>query len=289
MQYGAFNNAGTDMTTLTSSNTFRTLSVLNSGTEGDAGQPKHAVYAECRNASGAALRAVGFNAGGVHATSTSPRNLAAGAVYARGGDNCGVVAISDTGAPLRLGNAVRNSVPVDAADGAWLAGDFLMLPSGQLWVCVAGGTPGVWRMLASPQAAGAFVPVTPSRVFDSRQQPPVGPLLAGSSRVVSVANSYVVNSNTVSTTNRVPVGATAIAVNLTVTAQTAPGYVYLGPGNAVTITASSINWTTGGATVANALIVPVSGAAREVRAFLRSAPGATAHVVLDVSGYFMGR
>lgn len=284
MIFGQTNDAGTDRTQLTSTNSQSTLRVANTGTGGDVGHPMHAIQAESNNASGAAVRAIGWNATGVMALSTSPRNLAAGAIYGRGGDNCGVVAISDTGAALRLGNAVLADVP---SSGSWTAGDVIMLGNGQLWVCVTSGTPGAWRLLASRQSAGAFVPVTPARVFDSRQQPPTVPLTSGSSRVVSVANAFTPNTNTVTQFNFVPAGATAVSVILTVTAQTAPGYMYLGPGNVVSPAGSSINWSQPTTTIANGLIVALD-TARQLRGHLRSNPGATAHFLLDVTGYFLG-
>lgn len=284
MIFGQVNDSGTDRTQLTSTNAQSTLRVANTGTGGDAGHPMSAIQAEASNPSGAAVRAIGWNATGVLAMSMSPRNLAAGAVYGRGADNCGVVAISDTGAALRVGNAVLSNVPTT---GSWTTGDIIMLGNGQMWVCVFSGTPGSWRLLASRQSAGAFVPVTPSRVFDSRQQPPTGPLASGASRLVSVANAFTPNSNTVTQVNFVPDGATAVAVILTVTAQTAPGYMYLGPGNVATPAGSSINWSQPSTTIANGIIVSLDGA-RQLRGHLRSTPGATAHFVLDVTGYFLG-
>ncbi|MCU1372261.1 MAG: hypothetical protein JWO77_3455, partial [Ilumatobacteraceae bacterium] len=81
---------------------------------------------------------------------------------------------------------------------------------GQLWFCVADGTPGTWRKLAGPATAGSFhILPAPVRVYDSRPQnaPAVGPktkLANNTSRLLSLrANS-----------SGVPQGATAVAVTL---------------------------------------------------------------------------
>lgn len=50
-----------------------------------------------------------------------------------------------------------------------------------------------------------------------------------------------------------------------------------------TSSASAINWTASGATVANGLIVPVN-ASRQVTVICG---GGSAHFILDVSGYFL--
>jgi hypothetical protein len=155
--------------------------------------------------------------------------------------------------------------------------------NGSLWVCVESGTPGVWRQLASPASAGAFVPITPARVFDSRYLAPVGRLASGANRTVSVANSYLPDSATVASSNVVPTGATAVAVNLTITDTTGAGFLFLAPGTASAVTASSINWSASGTTVANALVVPLDSA-RQLKAFVGG--GGSAHFLLDVSGYY---
>ena len=79
---------------------------------------------------------------------------------------------------------------------------------GNLWFCVADGTPGIWRKLAGPDAAGAFHPLPPGRVYDSREAAPgPGELASGQSRTISVADRRNVAGGSVATANFVPAGA----------------------------------------------------------------------------------
>jgi hypothetical protein len=201
-------------------------------------------------------------------------------VYGRGG-LYGMLAEGTGAVAARFANVTPGVWP--PTSGSYSVGMVSAQANGSLWVCVESGTPGVWRQLASPASAGAFVPITPARVFDSRYLAPVGRLAAGANRTVSVANSYLPDSATVATANVVPSGATAVAVNLTVTDTTGSGYLFLAPGTATAVTASSINWTAPGTTVANAVVVPLD-TARQLKAFVGG--GGSAHFLLDVSGYY---
>lgn len=289
MIYGALNNSGTDRTALLSSNYLTTLTVENTNLGEGTAEPAHGIATATNSTSGAALRASGNVGTGVLATSNGQRGLVAGAIYGRGGDNCGVVAISDTGAPLRVGNTALGSVPIA---GSWTRGDFVQV-NGELWFCVSSGIPGSWRLLASPGAAGAFVPITPARVYDSRYNSSVdsgiGPLESGGSRRISVATAFAPNTNIPSITNVVPVGARALAINLTITGPTGAGYMFIAPGTTMSVSGSSINWPSANVTFANGLTVAVDGA-RRLKAFLAISGGVgSCHFLVDVNGYYLGR
>ena len=289
MIYGALNNSGTDRTALLSSNYLTTLTVENTNLGEGTAEPAHGIATATNSTSGAALRASGNVGTGVLATSNGQRGLVAGAIYGRGGDNCGVVAISDTGAPLRVGNTALGSVPIA---GSWTRGDFVQV-NGELWFCVSSGIPGSWRLLASPGAAGAFVPITPARVYDSRYNSSVdsgiGPLESGGSRRISVATAFAPNTNIPSITNVVPVGARALAINLTITGPTGAGYTFIAPGTTMSVSGSSINWPSANVTFANGLTVAVDGA-RRLKAFLAISGGVgSCHFLVDVNGYYLGR
>ena len=62
--------------------------------------------------------------------------------------------------------------PAPARIDAHVAGELVCDSSGDLWFCVAGGTPGTWRKVAGGASAGAFHPITPARVYDSRVSAP---------------------------------------------------------------------------------------------------------------------
>ncbi len=155
---------------------------------------------------------------------------------------------------------------------------------GELWVCVEAGTPGVWRKLVAPATAGALHPIDPVRSYDSRSPSPFRARLAGpGNRTVSVADARDLTTGTVTVADVVPVGATAVAFNLTITGTVGAGFPALAPGGATEFAASTINWATGGVTVANAGIVKL-GADRDLVVFAGGA-GST-DFIIDITGYY---
>ncbi|GAB3557168.1 hypothetical protein GCM10027405_01440 [Arthrobacter alkaliphilus] len=118
---------------------------------------------------------------------------------------------------------------------------------------------------------GAFGPLAPSRLLDTRSSAPAGPDAAVSFQVGGVSG--------------IPANASAVVFNLTVTRPGSFGFVSaLAPGTSSPNT-SNVNFGMG-QTVANSVTVPV-GADGKVTLFNRSA-GAT-DLIADVSGYFMGQ
>ena len=109
-------------------------------------------------------------------------------------------------------------------------------------------------------------------------------LATGSGRLVSVADKRDLTTGAVVTANVVPVGATAISVNVTVTGTVGTGFLAVNAGGNTVIAASAINWFGPDQNLANGIIVPVS-AARQVTVI--AGGGGSTHFVLDVSGYFL--
>lgn len=141
----------------------------------------------------------------------------------------------------------------------------------------------VRRSLAGPDSAGAFYPIDPIRVYDSRRAAPnPGQLVSGGSRLVSVANGRSLSTGAVTQPNVVPVGATAVVFNLTVTGAVAGGFLAITPGGAATYNASMINFAAG-QTIANASTVKLN-ANRQVKVF---GSGGPVHFILDISGYYL--
>jgi hypothetical protein len=125
---------------------------------------------------------------------------------------------------------------------------------------------GYWAPIVGPTTAGRFTPVGPTRVLDTRD---VGTMVGPSGRAVSVASAGV------------PADATAVAVTLTATAGTAPGYLTAwGSGAAPFV--SNVNFGTG-QDIANFAIVPLDGANG-----INVLAAEPTHLVVDVSGYFTG-
>jgi hypothetical protein len=115
----------------------------------------------------------------------------------------------------------------------------------------------------------------PCRVVDTRN--PAGPrggpgLPAGTDRTFTIAGNC-----------GIPASARAVAVNVTVTGATAAGHLRLHPGGTAVPATSSINYSAGQARANNA-IMPLS-VLGELAVFSGQASG-TAHVILDVYGYF---
>ncbi|MGZ4673019.1 MAG: hypothetical protein ACXV8K_10205, partial [Ilumatobacteraceae bacterium] len=129
-----------------------------------------------------------------------------------------------------------------------------------------------------------FIPIDPKRVYDSRVIDPIGPLGGSATRVISVANGYTVSTATVDLPDVVPVGAKAIAYNLTITKTVGSGFLAVAPGDATALGASSINWFTSGMTLANGLVVKLDSN-RQVKVFCGG--GGSTQFIIDVLGYYL--
>lgn len=109
----------------------------------------------------------------------------------------------------------------------------------------------------------------------------------GTNRVVSIADAHDLATGNVTVANVVPAGATAVNYNLTVVAPTnTTGFASLMPGDASTFTVASINWSAVGQTIANASTVPLDSG-RQVKVFVGSGLAGSAHVIIDIVGYYM--
>lgn len=197
----------------------------------------------------------------------------------KGDGGIGVLA-SGGRAALRL-SGVGAAPP--ARSDAHIAGEIDIDAAGSVWLCVASGTPGTWRKLGGSSTAGAFHAIDPVRVYDSRW-PGDTAMTTGGQRLVSVADGHNLTTGTVDAPGAVPPGATAVAYNITVTGTTGSGYLTVAPGSATSVSASSVNWSSSGQTLANGLIVGLDGS-RRVRVF--SGGGGSTHFLIDVSGYFL--
>ncbi|HET9497995.1 MAG TPA: PKD domain-containing protein, partial [Candidatus Limnocylindria bacterium] len=126
--------------------------------------------------------------------------------------------------------------------------------------------------VTAPQPT-TYVPVTPARVLDTRFNNGLsGPFQANAPRTFQVAG-----------TGGVPANATAVTGNLTVTAQSGPGYVYLGPSALPNPPTSSVNFPFGDSR-GNAVTVAL-GPGGTLSATL--AATSSTHLVFDVTGYFV--
>ncbi len=145
------------------------------------------------------------------------------------------------------------------------------------WGCVQTGVPGTWRELAGPTSAGSFhLLPTQQRIYDSRagNAPATGPKTpltgAGSPRIID-ASGFV------------PLGSTAVMVNLTVVNTSGGGFVALHSSDAPWPGTSSVNWTAAGTVIANGTVVKLS---TSLRFAATCAAGASTDLIIDVIGYY---
>lgn len=141
--------------------------------------------------------------------------------------------------------------------------------------------------LILPSVDTVFVPIAPVRAFDSRVSgfPGFGILPRLTSRVIPVKDGRS-TAGAITAPDVIPVGATAIAYNLTVASATGPNFLAVTPGDAGSFTASAINFN-GQADVANAGIVPID-ATRSIKVWNGDQAGST-HFIVDLTGYFIER
>ena len=197
--------------------------------------------------------------------------------------SAGVMARSTGGPSVQL-VPVASGAPTA---GAWTIGALQPDTAGNLWYCIASGGPGTWRNLTAPAppAPPSFHPLTPTRVYDSRAAVPAqGVMSSGGNRLVSVASGRTLDTGAVNSPNVVPVGATAIACNVTVDRTQNQGFLAVNPGGNTTVSASTINWFASNQTLANGVIVTISGS-REVTVI--AGGGGATDFIIDVTGYFL--
>jgi hypothetical protein len=121
---------------------------------------------------------------------------------------------------------------------------------------------------------GTYVPITPIRLLDSRSGNGVsGALTANHPATFQVGGRATI-----------PMSATAVSGNLTVTNETNGWAVFVGPDAEASPTSSTLNFVKGDVK-ANGLTVSLSGTATLSATYIANS-GNTTHLVMDVTGYF---
>ncbi|MEO5837444.1 MAG: hypothetical protein ABIQ73_29440 [Acidimicrobiales bacterium] len=69
------------------------------------------------------------------------------------------------------------------------------------------------------------------------------------------------------------------------TGTTDANFIAVSPGNAASFTASTVNWSGPGASVANGGVCKLD-ASRQLKIFMGDQPG-SAHIILDITGYYL--
>jgi FtsP/CotA-like multicopper oxidase with cupredoxin domain len=129
----------------------------------------------------------------------------------------------------------------------------------------------------TPDTLGStYHALTPTRILDTR----AATGLSGQFRSHVAQTLQVTGVSSV-----VPLGAVAVTGNLTVTQQTAAGYLYAGPIAANYPTSSTLNFPTGDDR-ANGVTVALGGGGTLSITYVAGTLSQAAHVIFDVTGYF---
>jgi hypothetical protein len=157
-------------------------------------------------------------------------------------------------------------------------GELVTDTAGDLWCCVAAGSPGSWRKLAGPMSAGAFHAIAPKRVYDSRvgKAPNLvakGKLNPGQNRVVDCTEG-----------GAVPSTSKAVVLNLTAANTTGTGNLAVYPDGSPPPPTSSINYT--GLNIANST-TSGCGPGAKVRVQCGATGATGADFIIDILGYYV--
>ncbi|HUV17809.1 MAG TPA: hypothetical protein VMW33_04945 [Ilumatobacteraceae bacterium] len=198
------------------------------------------------------------------------------------------LAIASSGAHVRLlAGAVTGPTP-----GDHVAGELYVDKDGTLWFTVPAptttdATAVRFVKLAGTPTSGSFHAIDPQRAYDSRQAAytVTGPLAPNTNRVISVADGHDTNGGAVTTSDVVPVGATAVQINVTAANMTAPNFLSVTAGDKTSTNTSLLNWSPGDIQIANSITVPLD-ADRQIRVYNGNQTGST-DVIIDVFGYYL--
>jgi hypothetical protein len=247
-----------------------------------------------RSTSGYGLHAESTTNWGAYAASTSNIALFAysgsndGVVAEAGGTGRGVYAVSAGGEAVEADPGLNgthlvlttssNISPPPTSGVARAAGSVVRDSNGDLWLCVSGGTPGLWRRVSGVNTAGALTLLSaPVRIYDSRLgNPPAAgpktPLANGASRTLDCTNNA----------SGVPIGATGVLANVTVVNTSASGFLVAYKQGVSVPTASTINWFQSGTIVANTTVVACDTSAR-IACYVP--PTSSTDFFVDIIGY----
>ena len=205
-------------------------------------------------------------------------------MYGFSANKAGVAGFGDKAAFHAIGTKTVANMLLDPHT----KGDIIATDNGDLYVCVADGTPGTLRKVAGTATAGSFhLLASPVRVYDSR---PVsngpaatndGALSGGAERTVSLASGFV----GAVATPAVPAGATAALITLTVTGTTNGGFLAVFSNAVAYPGTSNINWSSSNQDIATTTVSGVDAAAK-VKLHAGGSPTGT-NLIIDVTGYYL--
>lgn len=266
MQFGTSNEAGTAATTLNGDPGagLSTLAAVNSGNG-------HGLLGKSDVANGV----YGISATGAAVSGKCTDGGFAGLFDNSTVDGRGVV-IRSSALHLQFTTVGTRAAPTSDASGT--RNTMIADSDGNLWYCVANGTPGTYRKLTGPTTAGSLhVLPAPVRAYDSRaltspSQGPKTPLSGNTARTIDLTVG----------TSGVPVGATAALLTiLLVNAANANGNATVWAAGVARPTANTLVWGGGAGRFTATATTAVDASAR-----CQVAASATTDIVIDVVGYY---
>src|SRR5262245_22103293 len=138
--------------------------------------------------------------------------------------------------------------------------------------------------VSAAQAAGPFqfFSVTPCRLVDTRNAPGI---TGGPALTAGIPRNFPIDVAPAAC--GVPNTAKAATLNVTIVSPTQDGFLTIWPFNTALPTVSTINASAGEPALANGAIVPLTtDPSFNVSVVYGTAAAGTAHVILDVTGYF---
>jgi hypothetical protein len=240
---------------------------------------------------------VGGSFTGTNETVLTRTGATAGAAWKFGtaSSGTGVYGASASGYSLYAGGVARIGLGAHTTSGAvsspssqYATGDIVRNSSGDMYVCVAGGTGNAaqFRKIAGVGTSGQLhLLPAPVRVYDSRPVNPAipaangaGPISGGVSRTVSLASGLVASTPT----SAVPTGARGVMIGLVITSTVGGGRLGVHASTIAWPRNSSTNWYTSGQTVNVTTVSELAG----VAALGVSCEGGSTEFIIDVLGYF---
>lgn len=226
-------------------------------------------------------------AGGIGVLGQADNGASAAGVIGSALNGYGVYGTSSTGYALyagsngRLGFDPHLSGSTAPTTGGYKLGDVVMNSNGDLYACVVGGSGGAakFRKLAGPGtlgafSAGAYHPIPPTRVYDSRiSQGGPGQIVGNENRILSAGFNNPFLSG---------IAATAITINVTLAETVGFGLISMYAFGDPQPNSSLMNWTSSGAVLANGTTLKVGG----TNQFVVHCEGIATQFIIDVMGYW---
>lgn len=176
---------------------------------------------------------------------------------------------------FRLGDPSQTIFRYDfgATSNTLRAAGLAFSPDGARLFAVSGDDVGtaMLNVFGPPDAGGRYHPLAPARILDTRDQGTAGRVGPQAVRDVQVTGRGGIPA----------AGASAVALNVTVTQPTATSFLALFPAGTLPPLASNLNFVAG-QTIPNLVVVKVSA---DGKISMLNAAGAT-HVILDVAGWY---